>query len=1188
MTQSNSAGGAQGAPLGQSLAQRVAELLATDAQAALAMPDREIAKRATRPELRLAQRVEALLTGYGDRPALGQRAFAVTKDPITGRAEAVLQPAYETVTYRELLARARAVASDLAHHAEAPVKAGEFFATIGFTSTDYTTLDIAAVLLGLTSVPLQTGATLATLAAITEETAPSVFGSSVEYLDNAVATTLATPSVRRLLVFDYRPGVDGDREAVEAARQQLAEAGSAVVVDTLDEVVARGHGLPEVALPPATTEGDESLSLLIYTSGSTGTPKGAMYPERNVAQFWGGIWDNAFGEGDDVVDTPNIMVNFLPLSHVAGRIGLMGTLSSGGITYFVAKSDLSTFFEDFSLARPTRFFAVPRISEMIYQHYQSELDKQGALDGTPQAEAVKAELREKLLGGRVLTAGSGSAPLSAELTAFVESLLQVHLVDGYGSTEAGPVWRDGRLVKPPVTDYKLIDVPELGYFATDTPHPRGELAIKTKTILPGYYKRPDVTAEVFDEDGFYLTGDVVAEVAPEKFVYVDRRKNVLKLSQGEFVALSKLEAVYGTSTLVRQISVYGSSERSYLLAVVVPTPETLAKHGDGEAVKSALGESLQKIAREEGLQSYEVPRDFIIETDPFTIENGILSDAGKTLRPKVKERYGERLEALYASLAESQAGELRSIRVGAGDRPVLETVQRAAAALLGASTAEVDPEAHFSDLGGDSLSALTYSNFLHEIFQVDVPVSVIVSAANNLRGVAAHIEKQRSSDDGRPTFASVHGAGSTTIRASDLKLEKFLDADVLAAAPSLPRPTGEVRTVLLTGSNGWLGRFLALTWLERLVPQGGKVVAIVRGKDDKAAKERLDSAFESGDPALLAHYQGLSEKGLEVLAGDFSDADLGLRKADWDRLAEEVDLVVHSGALVNHVLPYTQLFGPNVVGTAEVAKLALTKRLKPVTYLSTVAVAAGIEPSAFEEDGDIRDVSAERSIDEGYANGYGNSKWAGEVLLREAYELTGLPVRVFRSDMILAHRKYTGQLNVPDQFTRLILSLLATGIAPKSFYQLGAGGERQRAHYDGIPVDFTAEAITELGLAGTDGYRSFDVFNPHHDGIGYDEFVDWLVEAGHPISRIDDYAEWLSRFETSLRGLPEAQRQHSVLPLLHGFAEPGLAIDGSPFQTKNFHSSVQEAKIGEEHDVPHLDKALIVKYADDIKQLGLL
>ena len=80
-------------------------------------------------------------------------------------------------------------------------------------------------------------------------------------------------------------------------------------------------------------------------------------------------------------------------------------------------------------------------------------------------------------------------------------------------------------------------------------------------MMPGYYKRPDVTAEVFDADGYYRTGDVMAEIAPDRLGYVDRSKNVLKLSQGEFVAVANLEAVFAGAPLVRQIFVYGNSER---------------------------------------------------------------------------------------------------------------------------------------------------------------------------------------------------------------------------------------------------------------------------------------------------------------------------------------------------------------------------------------------------------------------------------------------------------------------------------------------------------------------------------------------------------------------------------------------------------------------------------------------------
>src|SRR5258708_11476886 len=122
-----------------------------------------------------------------------------------------------------------------------------------------------------------------------------------------------------------------------------------------------------------------------------------------------------------------------------------------------------------------------------------------------------------------------------------------------------------------------------------------------------------------------------------------------------------------------------------------------------------------------------------------------------------------------------------------------------------------------------------------------------------------------------------------------------------------------------------------------------------------------------------------------------------------------------------------------------------------------------IKPGACTEDADIRQISPTRKINDSYANGYGNSKWAGEVLLREANDLCGLPVAVFRCDMILADTSYAGQLNVPDMFTRMMLSLVATGIAPASFYELDADGNRQRAHYDGLPVGFIADAISTLG-----------------------------------------------------------------------------------------------------------------------------
>jgi fatty acid CoA ligase FadD9 len=432
----------------------------------------------------------------------------------------------------------------------------------------------------------------------------------------------------------------------------------------------------------------------------------------------------------------------------------------------------------------------------------------------------------------------------------------------------------------------------------------------------------------------------------------------------------------------------------------------------------------------------------------------------------------------------------------------------------------------------------------------------------------------------------VHGRDATEVHASDLTLDKFLEGSTLAAAPDLPKPTSEVRTVLLTGATGFLGRYLALEWLERMDLVDGKVIALVRARTDEEARSRLDKTFDSGDPKLLEHYRSLAADHLEVIAGDKGEANLGLDQPTWQRLADTVDLIVDPAALVNHVLPYSELFGPNALGTAELIRIALTTKQKPYVYVSTIGVGDQLEPGKFVEDADIRQISATRAINDNYANGYGNSKWAGEVLLREAHDLCGLPVAVFRCDMILADTTYAGQLNLPDMFTRLMLSLVATGIAPGSFYELDADGNRQRAHYDGLPVEFIAAAISTLWPE--EGFETYHVMNPYDDGIGLDEYVDWLIDAGYGIQRIADYGEWLQRFEGAMRALPERQRQYSLLPLLHNYQKPERPLRGSLAPTDRFRAAVQEAKIGPDKDIPHVSAPIIVKYITDLQLLGLL
>lgn len=1097
--------------------------------------------------------IEAVFTRWADRAALRQRDGADVTD----------------TSYRELWDRAGALAAALGE----TVAAGDRIAVLGAASADVVTLDLACTILGAVCVPLQVSAPVDQLRAIVDETEPVWLGATADLVETARAVTGAsTADVRTVLL---------DTDDADAADDPDG-------VPTLADLVARGADRPRPT-PWQPAPDEDPLALLLYTSGSTGTPKGAMYTHAMVERLW-----HAFRS--DRPDAPVVGYAYLPTSHLTGRAALLATLGRGGTVALATSTDLSTLFDDLRVYAPTELVLVPRIAEMIRQEGAREEQRRLAAagpdaDATAVRAAVQADLRVRALGGQIGQAICASAPLTPELRSYVEGCLGTTLHDLYGSTEAGSILRDGVVQQPPVTEHKLVDVPELGYRVTDRPHPRGELLVKSTAVIPGYFRRPDVTAAVFDEDGFYRTGDVMVQTGPDTYEYLDRRNNVIKLSQGEFVAVAALEATYGGTPEVQQIALHGDSRHAFLVAVVVPAAP--------DATEGDLLGALQRTAREHGLAPYEVPRAIVVERDPFTVDNGMLSDARKLLRPRVTARYGERFAALYDAVAEQQSGTLvAALREHAGDEPTIDTVVRAARDLLGAEVSTATASAaRFSDLGGDSLSALTFSGVLEDVFDTEVPVGVITDPTNDLAAVAAFVE--RSATDDRPTVTRVHGADPAVLRATDLRLERLLGAvPERVSRTTTPRATDDgPRTVLLTGANGYLGRFSALDWLERLAPTGGTLVCLVRGADDADARRRLATAF-AADPAFAARFAELSGS-LEVVAGDVSEHLLGLDEARWQDLAARVDLVAHAAALVNHVLPYSALFGPNVVGTAEVLRLAIAAGSVPVTFVSSVAVAGGARPSAVEdvepdspaaldERADIRTTIPEWPLGDEYANGYGASKWASEVLLHEAHDHHGVPVAVFRSDMVLAHPRWRGQVNLPDVFTRLVWSVLATGLAPASFVRRDADGSVQRSHYDGLPADFTAAAIDTVGASVTEGFRTFNVVNPHDDGVSLDTFVDWLVADGHEVDRVADHREWVERFRSALEAMPDEDRARSVLPLLHAFSVPEEPHHGSAIPADAFAAAVRAVRPVGSPEIPSLDHALITKVADDLAFLGLL
>jgi fatty acid CoA ligase FadD9 len=909
-----------------------------------------------------------------------------------------------------------------------------------------------------------------------------------------------------------------------------------------------GSGLPSKDLPDVDPG---AAAQILYTSGTTGRPKGAVLHHRGLVNS-ARLYVTHLGAKPGMVQ-----VSAMPLFHIVGcGLTVLGSIASAGTLVLPPYFDPALMLELIESERVAWFFGVPTMLIACLDH----------------PRLVDTDLSSVRF---IVAAG---APVLPALVRRTEEAFDARLCIGFGQTETAgcitlvssedePAARYNTIGRPVAqTEVKIVDTATGELLAPDG---EGELCTRGYFVMSGYFDNPEATNAAIDDEGWLHTGDLASMDAHGYCRITGRLKDMI-IRGGENIYPREIEQVLFEHEDVADVAVVGVPDPVWGEQVVA-----FVRPAEGRTPEP---DRLRVYCRE-SLAAHKVPHHWIILDELPT------TSSGKVQKFVLRDRFSATAGAPTPG-AEDHADALRALRDVGRHQPVAETVHQAVQVTLNCSPGEVHADSRFADLGGDSLSALTFSKLLAEIFSIDVPVGVIIDPTSDLERLTRYIERKRDIRLDRPTFETVHTSDGAKLRASDLRLDKFIDGTTLENGQRLPTPNGEPRTVLLTGATGYLGRFLCAEWLERLAKSGGALICIARGSDPADARQRIEAALDSGDDELLERFRGISER-LEVLPGDIGEPNLGLDDATWNRLASSVDLIVHGAALVNHVLPYSHLFGPNVVGTSELIRLALTAKLKPFNYVSTVAVSLAGD-DAISEEVDIRIAAPVRTIDDTYANGYSTSKWASEVLLREAHDLCDLPVAVFRCDMILAHSRYAGQLNLPDMFTRLMLSLVATGIAPHSFYELDAMGNRSRAHYDGLPVDFIAEAIAELGGMVSTGFHTYNVVNPHDDGISLDQFVDWLIEAGHPIQRIDNYDEWLARFEAAMRALPARQRQHSELTLLDAFRPPAPALRGPALPAQVFRDSIRAAAIGPEHDIPHISASLIGKYITDLKQLQLL
>ncbi|WP_313888680.1 non-ribosomal peptide synthetase [Mycolicibacterium sp. CBMA 226] len=934
----------------------------------------------------------------------------------------------------------------------------------------------------------------------------------------------------------------------------LADAAPVAAVTTAD-LVDRfdDYGLPviDVGDPrlrdyptcPLPIPAADHIGYLIYTSGTTGNPKGVAIGQHNIVALTesldaslprGGVWAQCHTYAFDV----SVSV-------------IWGALLRGGRLVVVPESVMES---------PNDFYALLRSQQVT------------VLDLSPSAAAV---LPPRNLDSVTLVVGGEACPAEV-VDRWAPGRV---MINAYGPTETTVDAARSR----PLTDGSGVPpigspVPGTALFVLDRwlrPVPAGvvgELYIAGRGVGVGYWRRPGLTASRFVACPFggpgirmYRTGDLVRWRADGQLEYRGRSDEQVKI-RGFRIELGEIHATMAALDGVDQAAVVVREDRPGDKRIV----GYLTGTADPAVVRTALADRLP---------AFMVPVALVVlDAVPVTI-NG-----------KLDVRALPAPEFVDAERYQAPAGVTE------------EAIAAVYAQVLG--LAQVGVEQSFFELGGDSISAMRVIATINAELATDLSVRMLLEAPT-VRRLSRHVSGDSTAavmPSCDPRFVAVHGLAPDALNAGDLTLDKFFDDLTLSRATTLPGPSAEVRTVLLTGATGFVGHDLVLHWLEQLELVGGTLICLVRADSAQEAWRRLESMFAradgGGDRKALRLFQELAGDHLVVIAGDKGTANLGLDPITWQRLAETVDLIVDSAAVVNALSPYSELFAPNVAGTAELIRLAVTSKLKRYNYVSTADVGVQIEPSIFTEDADIRVISPTRTLDRRFANGYANSKWAGEVLLREAHDLCGLPVSVFRCGMVMAAARHAGHLNLSDTVTRMVLSLVATGLAPRSFYQSPeepADAPIPRAHFDGLPVDFVAEAIATLGAQAPNGFETYHVMNPHDDGIGLDDYVDWLIEAGHPIRRVGDFAEWLRQFETRLRSLPEHQRRQSVLQmlLLRGPARipPLTPTRGAYASTDRFRAAVRDAKIGPNQnnpDIPHVSRAVILNYVDELRRCGFL
>ncbi|KFW81686.1 Long-chain-fatty-acid--CoA ligase 1 [Manacus vitellinus] len=573
---------------------------------------------------------------------------------------------YEWISYKEVSDRAECVGSALLHRGFKPSHI-QYIGIFSQNRPEWVIIEQGCYAFSMVVVPLY----------------DTLGAEAITYIVNKADLSLVfcdKPDKAKLLLTSVEKGdtpILNTIVIMESFGVDLVERGKkcGVEIFSMREIEELGRAHRQKPMPPK----PEDLAVICFTSGTTGNPKGAMITHQNIVSN-----ASAFVKTTEKTFMPSsddVLISFLPLAHMFERIVEVSICCIELLTSLLVLQNACLLDPELRCL-PIKVVFISLVFTIFGQADTSL--KRWLLDFA--SKRKEAELRSGIirnnsfwdkvifrkiqasLGGKVRLMVTGAAPVSASVLTFLRSALGCQFYEGYGQTEctAGCSlslpgdWTAGHVGAPmPCSLIKLVDVQEMNYLASKG---EGEVCVKGPTVFRGYLKDPEKTAEALDKDGWLHTGDIGKWLPNGTLKIIDRKKHIFKLAQGEYIAPEKIENVYLRCEALAQVFVHGESLQAFLVAIVVPDPDSLHKWAKKKGiegsyqelcknkdVKKYILEDMVRVGKESGLKSFEQVKDIVLHSEMFSIENGLLTPTLKAKRPELRKYFQSQIDELYAN-----------------------------------------------------------------------------------------------------------------------------------------------------------------------------------------------------------------------------------------------------------------------------------------------------------------------------------------------------------------------------------------------------------------------------------------------------------------------------------------------------------------------------------------------------------